>query len=66
MSKCPFKMEECTSECELYINPEDLNETMRNKLASIGVLSRDKGICSFKNLALAQSRSIFEVTRSGF
>lgn len=57
---CPFNQKKCTSECSLYINPENLNETVRNKLASIGVMDRKKGLCSFKNIALSMSRFIFE------
>lgn len=62
VKKCPFNKENCTAECAMYIDPEDLNDTVRNKLASIGVLSRDEGICSLKNLALCLDRYIFENT----
>ncbi|MEI7474605.1 MAG: hypothetical protein WCK67_07465 [bacterium] len=58
--KCPFKLEKCSNECSLYIDPEELNETVKNKLASLGVIDRKSGICSFKNMALAMSRTIFE------
>lgn len=58
--KCPFNLVECTNECSLFIDPEELNETVRNKLASIGVINRTKGLCSFKNIALALSRNVFE------
>ncbi len=57
---CPFGNKECDMSCSLYILPEDLNETVRNKLASIGVFDRQKGICSLKNMALCMSRYIFE------
>ncbi len=57
---CPFNREECNKECELYIDPDDFNEVVRNKLASIGVIDRDKGICSFKNLALSMNRLLYE------
>lgn len=60
--KCPFNGGDCTSECALYIKPEELNETVKNKLASLGVLSRDTGLCSLKNIALVSSRHIFENT----
>ncbi len=60
MSNCPFKKEECNSDCELFIKPEDLNELVVNRLASIGVFNRDRGMCAFKNLALGTSRYIFE------
>ncbi len=60
IKKCPFNQAECSAECELYISPDELNETVRNKLASIGIISREKGICAFKNIALCSSRYIFE------
>ncbi len=57
---CPFKDERiCNDSCALYIDPEDLNETFRNKLKSINVLSGD-GMCALKNIALSESRKIFE------
>lgn len=62
MSNCPFNKEECSSDCALFIKPEDLNELVVNRLASIGVFNRDKGMCAFKNLALGTSRFIFEKT----
>lgn len=58
--KCPFNLNECNKDCSLYIDPEELNETVRNKLASIGVINRTTGICSLKNIALALSRNVFE------
>jgi len=58
--KCPFNQSQCTKECALYIDPSDLNEVVRNKLASLGVIERDKGICAFKNMSLCMSRYIFE------
>ncbi|MDD3419221.1 MAG: hypothetical protein PHE78_01325 [Candidatus Gastranaerophilales bacterium] len=60
MKKCPLKHENCTEECSLYIAPDELSETMRNKLASIGILSREEGFCSFKVMAMSQARYIFE------
>ena len=63
--KCPFNREECNEECALFIAPEELNETVRNKLASIGLIGRQIGICSFKHSALCMGRQIFENT-SGF
>jgi hypothetical protein len=57
---CPFKFEECTPECALYIDPADLNEVVRNKLASVGVLNREKGMCSFKNISMCMSRQVYE------
>jgi len=62
---CPFNQTECTKECSLYIDPADLNEVVRNKLASIGVIERDKGICSLKNLSLCMNRILYE-GMSGF
>lgn len=57
---CPFKNEQtCNNNCALFITPDELNETFRNKLRSIGVLSED-GMCSIKNIALTESRKIFE------
>lgn len=57
---CPFKDERpCSTSCALYVMPDELNETFRNKLKSIGVLS-ENGMCAFKNIALVESRKIFE------
>lgn len=64
MKKCPFKHDICSAECALFISPEDMSETMRNKLASIGVVSREEGFCSFKISAMSQSRQIFEQSLS--
>lgn len=62
---CPFATNrECNNACPLYISPEDLNEFVVSKLASIGVLDRNKGECSFRLLALSQSRAIFENTNT--
>ncbi|MBE7707416.1 MAG: hypothetical protein E7Z88_01790 [Cyanobacteria bacterium SIG27] len=64
MKNCPFKNEICTSECALFIRADELNEMVANRLKSIGVISHDcDGICSLKNMALAQSRFIFENTK---
>ncbi len=59
-SSCPFNQGACTKDCALYIDPADLNEVVRNKLASIGVINRDKGICSLKNLSLCMNRILYE------
>lgn len=64
--KCPFNKEECNNECALFIAPEELNETVRNKLASIGLIDRKKGLCSFKHSALCMGRQIFENTSGYF
>lgn len=59
---CPFKDERiCDVTCALFIEPHELNDTFANKLKSIGVLS-DEGMCSIKNIGLAQSRTIFEAS----
>lgn len=60
MKTCPFKNEECNAECALYISPDELNEFVLNRLASIGVLKREEGICSLKTSALSLNRYIFE------
>lgn len=62
MKTCPFKKEECNAECALYIQPEELNELVLNRLSSLGILYKDKGICSFKTAALSANRYIFENT----
>ena len=64
MKNCPFNNSECNSSCALFISTEELNEMVANRLKSIGVISYDQdGICSLKNMALAQSRFIFENTK---
>lgn len=64
MKKCPFKNEECNSECALFISKNDINETAFNRLRSLGVVNYEgEGICSLKNMALSQSRYIFENTK---
>ena len=57
---CPFGQKECSKECGLYIDPNDLNEGVRNKLVSIGVIERETGICSLKNIALCMNRVLYE------
>ena len=61
---CPFNRDQCDSNCALYVDPEELNETVRNKLASIGIVDRKTGMCSIKNMALCMSRYIFEKNSS--
>lgn len=64
MKNCPFKNQVCDENCGLYIKSAELNEMVANRLKSIGVISYDSdGICSLKNMALAQSRYIFENTK---
>jgi hypothetical protein len=59
---CPFKKEECTSDCALFINVEDLNELLAARLSSLGVLDRENGVCSIKTMAMSGARYIFENT----
>ena len=63
---CPFVSDkrECNNTCPLFISPDDLNEFVVARLSSIGVMERTKGMCSFRMLALSQSRSIFENTKT--
>lgn len=66
MKNCPFREQKCDSNCALFISMDELNETVSNRLHSIGVIlntDEAQGICSLKNLALAQSRCIFENTK---
>lgn len=66
MSKtCPFnENKNCSNECPLYISPNDLNEFVTARLGSIGVIDKKEGGCSFRILALSQSRMIFESTNT--
>ena len=65
INTCPFNNDkECNSNCPLFISPEDLNEFVSARLCSIGIINREKGSCSLKVLALSQSRSIFENTKT--
>lgn len=64
MLECPFNRDICDSACSLYIKPEDINESMLNKLASIGVFSRTEGTCSFRVIALAHARELYENTNT--
>lgn len=63
---CPLSNtnRECNKDCPLFISPDDLNEFVVSRLSSIGIMNRTKGQCSFKMLALSQSRAIFENTKS--
>ena len=64
MKSCPFKNTNCDSECGLFIKAGELNELVANRLRAIGVITCDEdGVCSLKNMALAQSRFIFENTK---
>ena len=57
---CPFNSQECSSACALYIDPSELNEVVKNKLASVGVIDRERGLCSLKNLSMCLNRQLFE------
>jgi len=62
---CPFSPQrECNNSCPLFIYPDDLNEFVVSRLSSIGVMDRNIGTCSFRLLALSQSRAIFENTNT--
>lgn len=64
MRECPFNKDICDNTCTLYIKTEDINENMLNKLASIGVFSREEGTCSFRVIALAHARALYENTNT--
>ncbi len=64
MKNCPFKNTVCDENCALFINSKELNEMVANRLKALGVISSSEdGVCSLKNMALAQSRFIFENTK---
>lgn len=64
MKSCPFKNTQCDETCGLFIKETELNEMVLGRLKSIGVFdSENKGMCSIKNMALSQSRYIFENTK---
>ena len=61
MKKCPFREQECNSECGLFIAVDDLNEFVLGRLRALGIIeTKDGGMCSLKNIALAGSRYMFE------
>lgn len=62
IKKCPFNKDICTNECALFIDVENLNELLAARLASLGVLDKDNGICSLKTIAMSAGRYIFENT----
>ena len=65
MKTCPFNDNKyCDNNCPLFISPDDLNEFVTARLASIGVINRKEGECSLKMLALSQSRVVFENTNT--
>lgn len=59
---CPFKNMVCDKSCALFIAPDELNELLLNRLASLGVLDRNYGVCSLKTIAMSNARNIFENT----
>lgn len=63
--KCPFNHDTCGDFCALFISPSELNELVANRLTSIGAYDKVNGMCSFKNSALVQSRTLFEKNSSG-
>lgn len=62
IKSCPFNKEECTNACALFIDNADLNELLATRLASLGVLDRENGVCSLKTIAMSAGRYIFENT----
>ena len=62
IKSCPFNPGECTNECALFIDNTDLNELLATRLASLGVLDRENGVCSLKTIAMSAGRYIFENT----
>ncbi|MBQ3311643.1 hypothetical protein IJG72_06160 [bacterium] len=60
--KCPFSKAECNNSCALFIDSDELNELLLNRLKSLGVLNKDFGTCSLKTLAMSNARKIFETT----
>ena len=63
MRNCPFKNSPCDNQCGLFINQDEMNELVYNRLKAIGVV-QEGGICSLKQLALSKSREIFENTKA--
>lgn len=62
VKKCPFNHDICSAECALFIDTSDLNELFAARLASLGVLDKENGVCSLKTLAMSAGRFIFENT----
>ncbi len=62
VKKCPFNHDECGDFCALFISPDDLNEVVSSRLTSIGAFDKMNGMCALKNIALVQSRKLFEKT----
>ena len=62
IKNCPFGERKCTAECALFIDVADLNELLAARLASLGVLDKENGMCSLKTIAMSSGRYIFENT----
>lgn len=62
VKNCPFNHGICSAECALFIDTADLNELLAARLASLGILDRDNGVCSLKTIAMSAGRYIFENT----
>ena len=60
--RCPFNNGVCDNTCALFIDPDELNELLLNRLASLGVVDKNYGVCSLKTLAMSNARNIFENT----
>ena len=60
----PVKMLIINNIDENYPELDELNEFVTARLSSIGVIDRAEGECSLKMIALSQSRSIFENTKT--
>lgn len=59
---CPFNHGACTNDCALFVDVNDLNELLAARLASLGVLDKENGMCSLKTIAMSAGRYIFENT----
>lgn len=62
VKNCPFSQGICSAQCALFIDNNDLNELLAARLASLGVLDKENGICSLKTIAMSAGRYIFENT----
>lgn len=62
IKNCPFNQGICTNDCALFIDTNDLNELLAARLASLGILDKENGVCSLKTIAMSSGRYIFENT----
>lgn len=62
IKQCPFNHGVCDNTCALFVDTEDLNELLAARLASLGVLDKENGMCSLKTIAMSTGRYIFENT----